>query len=103
MIKKKKKKQLQRWKKILLTNESLILFLPLCRLPAVKVKVKGEEITFALKVIEKKNVVENRQEEHIHSERRILAEARSPFIVRSLWLLLLKLFWQQYDFNKSII
>ncbi|XP_024908943.1 cGMP-dependent protein kinase 2 isoform X2 [Cynoglossus semilaevis] len=46
------------------------------------VKVKGEEITFALKVIEKKNVVENRQEEHIHSERRILAEARSPFIVR---------------------
>lgn len=54
--------------------------------------MKGEEITFALKVIEKKNVVENRQEEHIHSERRILAEARSPFIVRSLWLLLLKLF-----------
>ncbi|XP_013875128.1 cGMP-dependent protein kinase 2 isoform X1 [Austrofundulus limnaeus] len=46
------------------------------------VKVKGEDVTFALKIIKKKHVVENRQEEHIHSERRILAEARSPFIVK---------------------
>uniref|UniRef100_A0A669BYC0 cGMP-dependent protein kinase n=1 Tax=Oreochromis niloticus TaxID=8128 RepID=A0A669BYC0_ORENI len=46
------------------------------------VKVKGEDITFALKVIKKKHVVDNRQEEHIHSERRILAEARSPFVVK---------------------
>ncbi|XP_061622880.1 cGMP-dependent protein kinase 2 isoform X1 [Phyllopteryx taeniolatus] len=46
------------------------------------VKVKGDDVTFALKVIKKKHVVDNRQQEHIHSERRILAEARSPFIVR---------------------
>ncbi|XP_061135072.1 cGMP-dependent protein kinase 2 isoform X1 [Syngnathus typhle] len=46
------------------------------------VKVKGEDVTFALKVIKKKHVVDNRQEEHIHSERRILAEASSPFVVR---------------------
>ncbi|XP_022609492.1 cGMP-dependent protein kinase 2 [Seriola dumerili] len=46
------------------------------------VKVKGKDITFALKVIKKKHVVDNRQEEHIHSERRILAEARSPFVVK---------------------
>ncbi|XP_056141214.1 cGMP-dependent protein kinase 2 [Lampris incognitus] len=46
------------------------------------VKVKGEDMTFALKVIKKKHIVDNRQEEHIHSERKILAEARSPFIVR---------------------
>uniref|UniRef100_A0A3P9H026 cGMP-dependent protein kinase n=1 Tax=Oryzias latipes TaxID=8090 RepID=A0A3P9H026_ORYLA len=48
----------------------------------LQVKVKGEDVTFALKAIKKKHVVENKQEEHIHSERRILAEARSPFIVR---------------------
>ncbi|XP_076747308.1 cGMP-dependent protein kinase 2 isoform X2 [Maylandia zebra] len=46
------------------------------------VKVKTEDVTFALKIIKKKHVVDNRQEEHIHSERRILAEARSPFIVK---------------------
>uniref|UniRef100_A0A8D3DXL0 cGMP-dependent protein kinase n=1 Tax=Scophthalmus maximus TaxID=52904 RepID=A0A8D3DXL0_SCOMX len=39
-------------------------------------------VTFALKVIKKKHVVDNRQEEHIHSERKILAEARSPFVVK---------------------
>lgn len=48
-----------------------------------QVKVKGEDVTFALKVIKKKHVVDSRQEEHIHSERRILAEASSPFVVRS--------------------
>ncbi|XP_071779948.1 cGMP-dependent protein kinase 2 isoform X2 [Centroberyx gerrardi] len=46
------------------------------------VKVKGEDVTFALKVIKKKHIVDNRQEEHIHSERKILAEARSPFVVK---------------------
>uniref|UniRef100_A0AAX7UVS0 cGMP-dependent protein kinase n=1 Tax=Astatotilapia calliptera TaxID=8154 RepID=A0AAX7UVS0_ASTCA len=48
----------------------------------LQVKVKTEDVTFALKIIKKKHVVDNRQEEHIHSERRILAEARSPFIVK---------------------
>ncbi|XP_059194111.1 cGMP-dependent protein kinase 2 isoform X2 [Centropristis striata] len=46
------------------------------------VKVRHEDVTFALKVIKKKHVVDNRQEEHIHSERKILAEARSPFVVK---------------------
>ncbi|XP_075903192.1 cGMP-dependent protein kinase 2 [Nelusetta ayraudi] len=46
------------------------------------VKVKEQDVTFALKVIKKKHVVDNRQEEHIHSERKILAEARSPFVVK---------------------
>nr|XP_019960646.1 PREDICTED: cGMP-dependent protein kinase 2 [Paralichthys olivaceus] len=50
--------------------------------PLFEVKVKGKDITFALKVIKKKHVVDNRQEEHIHSERKILAEARSPFVVK---------------------
>lgn len=50
----------------------------------VQVKVKEQDITFALKVIKKKHVVDNRQEEHIHSERKILAEARSPFVVKSV-------------------
>lgn len=49
-------------------------------------KVREQEVTFALKVIKKKHVVDNRQEEHIHSERKILAEARSPFVVKSVLL-----------------
>ncbi|KAJ8380483.1 hypothetical protein SKAU_G00012610 [Synaphobranchus kaupii] len=46
------------------------------------VKVKNEDVTFALKCIKKKHIVDTRQEEHIHSEKRILAEASSPFIVK---------------------
>lgn len=46
--------------------------------------MQDKDITFALKVIKKKHVVDNRQEEHIHSERKILAEARSPFVVKSV-------------------
>ncbi|MGH0184091.1 UNVERIFIED_CONTAM: hypothetical protein FKN15_013919 [Acipenser sinensis] len=46
------------------------------------VKVKNEEVTFAMKCIKKKHIVDNRQEEHIHSERMILQEAFSPFIVK---------------------
>lgn len=59
-----------------------------CDIPAccfnLQVKVRDKEITFALKVIKKKHVVVNRQEEHIHSERKILSEARSPFVVKSV-------------------
>lgn len=46
--------------------------------------MRDKDITFALKVIKKKHVVTNRQEEHIHSERKILAEARSAFVVKSV-------------------
>lgn len=51
-----------------------------------QVKVREQDVTFALKVIKKKHVVDNRQEEHIHSERKILAEARSAFVVKSVLL-----------------
>uniref|UniRef100_A0A8B9K8B5 cGMP-dependent protein kinase n=1 Tax=Astyanax mexicanus TaxID=7994 RepID=A0A8B9K8B5_ASTMX len=44
--------------------------------------MKNENVTFALKCIKKRHIVDNRQEEHIHSERRILSETNSPFIVK---------------------
>lgn len=47
-----------------------------------QVKVKNENVTFALKCIKKRHIVDNRQEEHVHSERRILRETCSPFIVK---------------------
>ncbi|XP_067871204.1 cGMP-dependent protein kinase 2 [Heterodontus francisci] len=46
------------------------------------VKMKNENVTFAVKCIKKKHVVDTRQQEHIHSEKKILEEACSPFIVR---------------------
>ncbi|XP_075462627.1 cGMP-dependent protein kinase 2 isoform X1 [Ascaphus truei] len=46
------------------------------------VKVKNENVAFAMKCIKKKHIVENRQQEHIHSEKNILKEACSPFIVK---------------------
>uniref|UniRef100_A0A8C1LRT6 Protein kinase cGMP-dependent 2 n=1 Tax=Cyprinus carpio TaxID=7962 RepID=A0A8C1LRT6_CYPCA len=50
--------------------------------PCTAVKVKNENETFALKCIKKRHIVDNRQEEHIYSERRILLETNSPFIVK---------------------
>ncbi|XP_067846715.1 cGMP-dependent protein kinase 2 [Heptranchias perlo] len=46
------------------------------------VKMKNENVTFAVKCIKKKHIVDTRQQEHIHSEKKILEEACSPFIVR---------------------
>nr|XP_015219967.1 PREDICTED: cGMP-dependent protein kinase 2 isoform X2 [Lepisosteus oculatus] len=46
------------------------------------VKVRNEDIAFALKCIKKKHIVDTRQEEHIHSERKILEETCCPFIVQ---------------------
>ncbi|XP_053559205.1 cGMP-dependent protein kinase 2 [Bombina bombina] len=46
------------------------------------VKVKNENLAFAMKCIKKKHIVENRQQEHIHSEKNILEEACSPFVVK---------------------
>ncbi|XP_043552140.1 cGMP-dependent protein kinase 2 isoform X2 [Chiloscyllium plagiosum] len=45
------------------------------------VKMKNEDVTFAVKCIKKKYIVDTRQQEHIHSEKKILEEACSPFIV----------------------
>ncbi|XP_034968236.2 cGMP-dependent protein kinase 2 [Zootoca vivipara] len=46
------------------------------------VKVKNENIAFAMKCIKKKHIVDTKQQEHIHSEKKILEEACSPFIVK---------------------
>ncbi|XP_078579216.1 cGMP-dependent protein kinase 1-like isoform X2 [Branchiostoma floridae x Branchiostoma japonicum] len=47
------------------------------------VRVKGfNNRTFALKQLKKKHIVETRQQDHIMSEKKIMGEARSDFIVR---------------------
>uniref|UniRef100_A0A3B3SH53 cGMP-dependent protein kinase n=1 Tax=Paramormyrops kingsleyae TaxID=1676925 RepID=A0A3B3SH53_9TELE len=48
----------------------------------LQVKLKEEDTTFALKCIKKKHIVDTRQQEHIYSEKSILQQADSPFIVR---------------------
>lgn len=47
-----------------------------------QVKVKNENIAFAMKCIKKKHVVDTKQQEHIYSEKRILEQICSPFIVK---------------------
>ncbi|XP_066488175.1 cGMP-dependent protein kinase 2 isoform X4 [Tiliqua scincoides] len=47
-----------------------------------KVKVKNDNVAFAMKCIKKKHVVDTKQQEHIHSEKRILEEVCCPFIVK---------------------
>ncbi|KAG9344625.1 hypothetical protein JZ751_011297 [Albula glossodonta] len=46
------------------------------------VKLKDEDTTFALKCIKKKHIVDTRQQEHIYSEKNILQQTNSRFIVR---------------------
>uniref|UniRef100_A0A671UET0 cGMP-dependent protein kinase n=1 Tax=Sparus aurata TaxID=8175 RepID=A0A671UET0_SPAAU len=46
------------------------------------VKLKDEDFTFALKCIKKKHIVETRQQEHIYSEKHILQQTNSAFIIR---------------------
>ncbi|XP_067828447.1 cGMP-dependent protein kinase 2 isoform X1 [Heptranchias perlo] len=46
------------------------------------VKLKDEDITFALKCIKKNHIVETRQQEHVYSEKNILLQTKSQFIVR---------------------
>uniref|UniRef100_A0A8C7DKT3 cGMP-dependent protein kinase n=1 Tax=Oncorhynchus kisutch TaxID=8019 RepID=A0A8C7DKT3_ONCKI len=43
---------------------------------------KAEDTTFALKCIKKKHIVDTRQQEHIYSEKNILQQTNSHFIVR---------------------
>ncbi|XP_010017349.1 PREDICTED: cGMP-dependent protein kinase 2 isoform X5 [Nestor notabilis] len=47
-----------------------------------KVKVKNENMAFAMKRIKKKLVVDTKQQEHIYSEKKILEQICSPFIVK---------------------
>ncbi|XP_078129150.1 cGMP-dependent protein kinase 2 [Sander vitreus] len=46
------------------------------------VKLKDEDTTFALKCIKKKHIVDTRQQEHIYSEKNILQQTNSVFIIR---------------------
>ncbi|NWY51739.1 KGP2 kinase, partial [Chionis minor] len=46
------------------------------------VKVKNENMVFAMKCIKKKHVVDTKQQEHIYSEKKILEQICSPFIVK---------------------
>ncbi|KAG7462539.1 hypothetical protein MATL_G00185860 [Megalops atlanticus] len=46
------------------------------------VKLKDEDTAFALKCVKKKHVVDTRQQEHIYSEKNILMQTNSYFIVR---------------------
>ncbi|XP_039527569.1 cGMP-dependent protein kinase 2 isoform X3 [Pimephales promelas] len=52
------------------------------RVELVKLK-DSEDTAFALKCIKKKHIVDTRQQEHIYSEKDILQQTRSNFIVRS--------------------
>lgn len=47
-----------------------------------QVKSTKDKRTFALKQLKKHHIVETRQQDHIMSEKRIMFEAQSPFIVR---------------------
>ncbi|XP_055083106.1 cGMP-dependent protein kinase 2 isoform X4 [Periophthalmus magnuspinnatus] len=47
-----------------------------------QVKLRDEERTFALKCIRKHHVVEHKQQEHVFSERNLLQQTSSAFIVR---------------------
>uniref|UniRef100_A0A8C5ECD9 Protein kinase domain-containing protein n=1 Tax=Gouania willdenowi TaxID=441366 RepID=A0A8C5ECD9_GOUWI len=47
-----------------------------------QVRLRGEDTTFALKCIKKSHIVENRQQEHVYSEKSILQQTNSMFIIR---------------------
>ena len=47
-----------------------------------QVKLKDEDTAFALKCIKKKHIVDTRQQEHIYSEKNILQQTNSAFIIR---------------------
>ncbi|XP_041123826.1 cGMP-dependent protein kinase 2 isoform X4 [Polyodon spathula] len=46
------------------------------------VKLRDEDTAFALKCIKKKHIVDSRQQEHIYSEKNILQQSSSPFIIK---------------------
>lgn len=62
-------------------NETLRLKIT-CKSLYSQVKLKDEDITFALKCIKKKHIVDTRQQEHIYSEKNILQQTNSAFIIR---------------------
>lgn len=44
--------------------------------------MKNENMAFAMKCIKKKHIVDTKQQEHIYSEKKILEQICSPFIVK---------------------
>ncbi|CAJ0945036.1 unnamed protein product [Ranitomeya imitator] len=47
------------------------------------VKLKDEDMTFALKCIKKKHIVDTHQQEHVYWEKNILQQINCPFIISS--------------------
>uniref|UniRef100_A0AAY4D139 cGMP-dependent protein kinase n=1 Tax=Denticeps clupeoides TaxID=299321 RepID=A0AAY4D139_9TELE len=68
-------------KHIVIVKYRFFFFFCLCRL--FKVQLKSDETkTFAMKILKKRHIVDTRQQEHIRSEKQIMQEAHSDFIVR---------------------
>ncbi len=59
---------------------------------SLQVQLKSDENkTFAMKILKKRHIVDTRQQEHIRSEKLIMQEAHSDFIVRYIpWTASLK-------------
>lgn len=56
---------------------------------SLQVQLKSDENkTFAMKILKKRHIVDTRQQEHIRSEKLIMQEAHSDFIVRYTFELL---------------
>ncbi len=65
----------------------LVSFLSVCSdyvCLCVQVQLKNDATrSFALKVLKKRHILDTSQQGHILSERRIMMEAHSPFLIRS--------------------
>ena len=51
----------------------------------LQVQLAGDKRTFALKQLKKKHIVETRQQDHIMSEKNIMMQANTMFIVRYVY------------------
>ncbi|KTF72232.1 hypothetical protein cypCar_00048513 [Cyprinus carpio] len=68
------------------------------------VQLKSDEMkTFAMKILKKRHIVDTRQQEHIRSEKLIMQEAHSDFIVRYLLLHYTSVIYIQHYFSVSDI
>lgn len=68
-----------------------------------QVQLKSEENkTFAMKILKKRHIVDTRQQEHIRSEKLIMQEAHSDFIVRCVQCFTV-LLWTRWRFFFSFL
>lgn len=66
-----------------LTSKADLLYLNFFLSVSPQVQLKSDENkTFAMKILKKRHIVDTRQQEHIRSEKLIMQEAHSDFIVR---------------------